>query len=326
MSAASSQGSGDGGDDRRNRSLQGLLHFCVENTKSEDAQGASSFMEMDQERRQFLAEVMSSLRGNDPVKVMLEDIRIITDGESSVEDKQDSLEDLQDHCEDLNLAHDFHKIGGFPFISALLQNDDSGIRWRTANLFAALVQNNPYCQEVALEMGLLQKLLYTLDNDMDMKVKVKTLYALSCFIRDVPKCLEVFTANDGFSVVLRAIQSGDITMQTKASFMIRAMVVAQPALKDTLCDIGMVEQLVSLLHREHTSAHEHLMGALLCQVQGHQRSAEECRRPELKLRQILKLKLDSLKDKPEHEEEIDYSRRLHRLVFGDGSNTSLVDR
>ena len=49
--------------------------------------------------------------------------------------------------------------------------------------------------------------------------------------RDVPKAQEVFMSHDGFSVVLRAMQSGDERLQTKAAFMIRAMCVSQPALK-----------------------------------------------------------------------------------------------
>ncbi len=52
MAAASSQGSEDGGgrDERRGHNLQGLLNFCIENTKSEDAEAASSSVtEMDAE-------------------------------------------------------------------------------------------------------------------------------------------------------------------------------------------------------------------------------------------------------------------------------------
>lgn len=46
------------------------------------------------------------MQGVDPVKLMLEDIKIlINDGENGIERRQDALEDLQMHCEDIDLAN-----------------------------------------------------------------------------------------------------------------------------------------------------------------------------------------------------------------------------
>ena len=47
---ASSPGDGDDGSDRRYRpNMQGLLQFCADNTKSEDAAGSSEVQEMEPE-------------------------------------------------------------------------------------------------------------------------------------------------------------------------------------------------------------------------------------------------------------------------------------
>ena len=74
---------------------------------------------------------------------------------------------------------DFHKIGGFEFLSSLFRSSHTGLRWRAAFLLGTVVQNNPYCQERALEMGLLPMLLQLVDKDPDMKVRVKALFAAS---------------------------------------------------------------------------------------------------------------------------------------------------
>lgn len=63
----------------------------------------------------------------------------------------------------------------------------------------------------------------------------------------------------------------------------------------------MVEQLVALLQQDHSTSHEHVMGALLKQVDGHARSIQECQRPELKLNQLLRNKRKELAGKPEYQ-------------------------
>ena len=52
--------------------------------------------------------------------------------------------------------------------------------------------------------------------------------------------------------------------------------------------MGMVEEFVSLLHKEHKSSfHEHLAMALLTLVEDNSRARSECRRPEFNFRELL---------------------------------------
>ena len=46
---------------------------------------------------------MASLAGTDPIKVMLEDIKVVTT-ETDVNKQESALDDLQDHCDDMDLA------------------------------------------------------------------------------------------------------------------------------------------------------------------------------------------------------------------------------
>lgn len=310
--------------------MQGLLNFCIEQTKTEDAPADTPSLPpmtmMTQDRREWLQGALNQMVGTDPVKLMLELVKTILDHETQDEDREEALEELQMHCEDLDLARDFHKIGGYSVVLGLLSSDSEGLRWRTADLVATLVQNNPYCQQAALDSNLMERLLSMVDSTDTDLVRTKAVYGLSCLCRECPAAQDAMIAQDGFSVLMRAMQSNVEKLQIKSSFLLAALCIERPALKDILCDMGMVEQLIALLHTPHNNIHEHLTCALLNLTQGHQRAQEECRRPELRFRELLKNKMPLLKGKEECMEELDYSEHLYKLCFPDSHTSSAVDR
>jgi hypothetical protein len=69
---------------------------------------------------------------------------------------------------------------------------------------------------------------------------------------------------------------------------------------DVLCDMGLVDQLVSLLSRPHSPAHEQFVRALLVLVTNHSRALAECRRPELSLKELLEEKFADLYNQETH--------------------------
>lgn len=309
--------------------LQGILRFCTENTKEEDATGPSTFGPMSDENRKWLEEALAGMQGVDPVKLMLEDIKIlINDGENGIERRQDALEDLQMHCEDIDLANDFHKIGGLHMLLTLLRSEHEGLRSGAAELVGTLTQNNPYCQKEVLEIGLLPILLQKLDDSSETElVRIKSLFAISCLVRESVDAQDVFVKCDGFSVLLRAMQTDIEKLQTKSAFMMAALCEEQAKFKDMLCTMGLVEQIVGLLHREHCLFHEHLMRALCNIVTDCDKAREECLRPELQLRQLLQQRHHLLKGKSEFQEELDHVSRLEKICFADSaSETSIADR
>ena len=48
----------------------------------------------------------------------------------------------------LRAAADLHTIGGLPTLLSLLQDSHASIRWRSAEVVATCVQNNPPVQQV----------------------------------------------------------------------------------------------------------------------------------------------------------------------------------
>ena len=58
------------------------------------------------QRKQWLSEVMASMQGNDPVKMMIQDVQVLLNGgQENIEEQAQALEDLQMYCEDIDLAN-----------------------------------------------------------------------------------------------------------------------------------------------------------------------------------------------------------------------------
>jgi hypothetical protein len=61
--------------------------------------------------------------------------------------------------------------------------------------------------------------------------RVKALYAISCMCRDHPPALAAFAALDGWSVLLRAIQTTSVPrLRTKACFFLSNVALADTSL------------------------------------------------------------------------------------------------
>ena len=75
---------------------------------------------------------------------------------------------------------DFHKIGGYRILLPCLASPHTSLRRLTGELIATLMQNNPYCQAMALQEAVLPALLKAIEEDADAGARSKALHALSC--------------------------------------------------------------------------------------------------------------------------------------------------
>ncbi|XP_060086382.1 hsp70-binding protein 1-like [Ylistrum balloti] len=312
--------SGGGDDQRESRipsNMKGLMQFCIEQGSAcDNPDGVIS--EMSAERREWLESALNDMTSN-PVNRMKEGLGKLNqpdneDDENLTDEKISVLEEMMEWCENIDLAIDFHKIGGYEVLKKQFDHSEPEIRWNALELLGILVQNNPYCQDAALKHELLPLVLHMVDNDSNATVRTKALFAISCLCRDVPDAQKVFVDNDGFSVVMRAMQSDVEKLKIKAAFMLSSLCNDKPEFKDIMCDIGMIDQLVGHLQEEHSSFHEHIMSALLTIVRDNPRACTECQRHELNLLSTLNDRVDLLKGKEEFQEEREYATELLRLL------------
>uniref|UniRef100_U3ESU5 Hsp70-binding protein 1 n=1 Tax=Micrurus fulvius TaxID=8637 RepID=U3ESU5_MICFL len=320
------------------RNLQGLLQMAVMAGNAEPGQTEP----MSDERRQWLQEAMvEAFHGQtDEVEQMKECLHILEElspgaerGESSEETHSDldrregAFDVLAELCENLDNAADFCKLEGMRLLAhQYLEHEEQELRWRAAHLVGTCAQNVPTVQEQALALGCMRKLLRLLDHDPSEAVRIKALFAISCLVRAQEAGLQQFLRLDGFSVLMRAMQSNIQKLKVKSAFLLQNLLINHPEQKETLCSMGMVQQLVALVRSEHSTFHEHVLGALCSLVTDFPQGVRECQEPELALEELLKERCQLLRNQEEFQEELDFCETLLRLCFHSQPEENNMDR
>nr|XP_060636441.1 hsp70-binding protein 1 [Anolis sagrei ordinatus]XP_060636443.1 hsp70-binding protein 1 [Anolis sagrei ordinatus] len=334
------EGGADGNQPPREhpRSLQGLLQMAVTSGTAEPG----PMEPMSDERRQWLQEAMvEAFRGQmDEVEQMKECLQLLEPstpgaerGESSNETQSDldqrkgALDILAELCENMDNAADFCKLEGMRLLAhRYLEHEEQELRWRAAYLVGTCAQNVPKVQEQALALGCMRKLLRLLDQDPSEAVRIKALFAISCLVRAQETGLQQFLRLDGFSVLMRAMQSNVQKLKVKSAFLLQNLLIDHPEQKEVLCSMGMVQQLVALIRSEHSTFHEYVLGALCSLVTDFPQGVRECQEPELSLEELLKERCQLLKGQEEFQEELDFCETLLRLCFCSQPDESSMDR
>ncbi|XP_038553384.1 hsp70-binding protein 1 [Micropterus salmoides] len=333
-------------EDRENRrypqNLQGVLQLAVEAGSA--AEGPAPVEPMSEERKMWLREALAEVcKGQmdevEQMKVCLEVLRKegmsereregeVERDEEDEDERESALEVLSELCENLDNARDLMTLGGLELcFSQYLCHAQSGLRWRAAELIASCAQNMPQVQVYLLSIGALPKLLQLTDSDPNPTARVKALYAVSCLVREQEEGLQAFLSHDGFSVLMRGMQSENEKLRTKSAFLLLNLLMSHPEQKETVVSMGMVQQLVSVLCTPHSPFHEHVLGALCCLVEDCPQGLRDCRNPTLGLEEFLRQRSRELQGKEESQEELDFCERLRVTCFcAQQSDDSGMDR
>lgn len=297
--------------------MKGLLKFCLEATKGEDAPDISDpeavLQSMEADKRKWLEEALSSM-AVDVVEQLSNAIKILNSDSADLDEKEEVLDCLEDWICNIDMAVNFHKIGGFSSLLRCLQCPHPSLRSGASHLIAEISQNNPYCQEKFLADGFLQLLLTQLDEDEEEHCQVKALYALSCIARDDPACLEKISQLDGWSVLLRAIQKDSVKLRTKAGFFIRSAAMVCQKVTQQMVEMGLVIQLVFILQQKFESYHEHIISALSSLITRSPVAREEALAENLNLETLLISRLEVLGGNEEHMEYSEQCRGILTVI------------
>ncbi|XP_057716551.1 hsp70-binding protein 1 [Corythoichthys intestinalis] len=327
----------DGQNRRYPQNLQGVLQLAID--AGSGAEGPAPVEPISEERSVWLREALAEVcKGQmDEVEQMKqclailnkEEVNGVGDGDEEDEDERESaFELLSDLCENLDNARDLMVLGGLDLcVSRYLCHVQSRLRWSAAQLIAACAQNMPQVQDHLLKISALPKLLQLTDSDPHPTVRVKALYAVSCLVREQDAGLAAFLSLDGFSVLMRGMQSEHEKLQTKSAFLLLNLLTSHPEQKDTVVSMGMVQQLVSVLRSAHSPVHEHVLGALCSLVKDCEKGLKDCRDPSLGLEELLRLRARELRGKEESQEELEFCEGLRKACFGGHqSDDHVMDR
>uniref|UniRef100_A0A0K8TDS5 Nucleotide exchange factor Fes1 domain-containing protein n=1 Tax=Lygus hesperus TaxID=30085 RepID=A0A0K8TDS5_LYGHE len=301
---------------RQPRNLQDVLRYAIEAGNPETQPAVPEMSPLDPERRQFLEQAIQSLTV-DTVRVLsaaIETLKTLSQDTLAAETYQDALDEIADHVDNMDAANDFVKLGGFTIIDSCLHSQHPGIRWRIADIIAQCTQNNPFCQNHALNLRLLEPLIAMVDKDPDEQCKTKAFFAISNIVRDSAVGLKEFMRLNGFSAVKKAMTSNTAKLRMKASFFFNSVVSNQPTVTWDVVSMGFPELLISQLQLPPGPSHEFIASSLLLLVQNNNEALATCKKPDLKLVETLNRIIDDQKTDDSYTELVESSKQLLALV------------
>lgn len=306
-------------------SLQGLLKTSLKLSDQELREWPTNLEKMDPERQQWLQDAMSNVLKNQDIHQLKRHLNILAQGkaeeldENSLEEKSKALEEIQFLLDSDHNATDLHLIGGLTLITEYLSSPYSSLRWRAAEIVAEATQNKPVCQLAFTDSGGIAKLVKILNSDDIDIVKVKSMYALSCVIRNCGDALKSFLSLDGgLNALLASISSDFEKLKSKASFMITNLIAASDeSIVLNLVSLNIVKITIAQLRSKHNSSHEHLINLLLQVIIRSKQALLQCQLNENALKKLLLDKRGKLfADDPEmYQEEISHCDKILEQCF-----------
>ncbi len=326
---------------RNPRDLQGLLKFCLETTKSEDAPGDHHVEAMDPERKAWLERVLKEM-SVDVFQELGKCIAALSD-ESVVADRRATDLSLQLHAFDcvedwvgqIEMANNFQRLGGFVALRGCLASPHDELAAGASRIVAELAQNNPYCQEKLTQEEFLPALLQCANDSTSPALATKVLSAMSCLTRGYePARRQLTTSGDGLATVVRLLQnSRDGRLRAKASFFLTALASEDPEVARALARLGLPELLVAMLDEADgededgdagVNWREHVAAALLAVSKNSQEAADSCKKLNVDVGKILRKRLEKVKGKEEFQEEEEHYKELLSIYSCD--KQPVVDR
>lgn len=282
----------------------GLLKWSL---KYNDGTKETDLTPMSKERRDWLKEAMEE-QLVDPaqemklliniLKIKREDYQKDKENESIseeelekefVEKKVSTLELLLEWVESIDWAMDLHKLGGFETVILLMKDKNENIRTHSMNVFATTVQNNPKCQEWAMELNALPILVNNLNENKDISEneQAKNLLSISCLVREHSKASVTFIKEyKGIALLLKIIAggNGEIKVFTKglikALFLMRYYFNNVPVIKLTLADSIVIALNITMVS-ENVDVCEHSLH-LLKSIYEDQKTSEKLKNTKAK--------------------------------------------
>lgn len=225
----------------------GLMKWSM---KYSDGTAPSKFKEITKEDRDFLEKVLKEgvmdetermrqilriLSGEHPNVVFAKDeddeddvaqkkqIEEATE-EELAEYKDALLDELLTRVDQIDNAMNFVKMKGLTTLIDLMQhNDRASTRALAAEVASVVVQNNPFCQNAAVECGLIE-VLCALAVDADATCRAKALLAISCLVRHHAAAEARFLGESckGLTILESFLKTdADLRLQRKALFFVR---------------------------------------------------------------------------------------------------------
>ena len=247
--------------------LNAILRWSIEHGHKEDApkDAVSYAEEMSPERREWLKEAIEGMTNyEDVIDIVAKRLQgMEEDGVTPLQlseadlvaAQETTLEEMLTVIDNIDFAKDFGQIGGADALLSLLQSPHAGLRWRSAEVVATVVQNNPACQAMMLERNILETLMNMVESDENPIARTKAFLGISSQVRAHPPSLESFLKKGGVDIMMQALDGAanserdeqmlNQALVKKVLFFIPAIVFMRPTFSNVGNASGLLERCIA---------------------------------------------------------------------------------
>ena len=265
--------------------LKSILKWSLKQQQSEKDTNDDDVKPMTEERKKWLREALDSIVLNETKRI--QDIVTVLEyepsGEMSTKEeeseddellsrlrkastsellkmRESGLEELVDRLCQIDNAKYFSLnhggTGKLPLLMKYMKVEDASLRWRAADVFATVVQNNPEPQEKAIELGILNFIMKQLKEEKDLKVRTKLFYVMSSVLRGEKvnvSAFKSFTSAGGFDMLKSLISNHEKKESSrlckKALFFSLWIFNMMPRLRKQFADPDLVRVILNLANQ-----------------------------------------------------------------------------
>jgi hypothetical protein len=140
------------------------------------------------------AEALNALFGGpSDAELMKEAIAVVTSPTAELADKLIAFDNFEQLVESMDNANNMAKLDLWAPLVSQLQHEEAELRKMAAWCVGTAVQNNIMAQEHALSQRVVPMLVALLQDDRDLGVRRKAVYALSSMVRNYQPALDAVT-------------------------------------------------------------------------------------------------------------------------------------
>lgn len=236
----------------------GLLKFCLEHMDDPgDLADAKPKPDRDPKDYEFLLNALGDLETETLKAIKL--LNKLKETKDIFEIKA-YLEGLQYFCEDLDVSQGILKVKGLETIMEYISHEDAEIRFISAWAVASILASNVVTQNYAIEINALEPLVKALENEVDVGVLGKQIYAISAALGS-PYLTQNFIDLNGIKILnkhLSQVKSTDTdsSKQTKAKiiWVFSKIIITIPDSKLLFAEQGTIDQLFETLKEDQNIA------------------------------------------------------------------------
>lgn len=227
--------------------------------------------------------------------------------EEIAEYKDGLLDEMLTRIDQIDNAMNFVKMDGLQVLMEVMQsNDRASTRAMAAEVCSVVVQNNPFCQDAAVKMGLLERLCELAKNE-DATCQVKALLAISCLVRnhDAAEQRLLSDSCNGLPILVSFLQEKeDLRLQRKSLFFLRYLIRKSPATAAAVHATGVyVPAVASLISSDDVDLCESSLEGLTEFAQISPEYAAVCKHADLALDSKLSQRIQQIDSMDSEEKE-----------------------